>query len=247
MTEGQSGQIGVVASDGIMPAVGITAVVPALRHFRLKPWVAVLTLATVAGCSTLSGWYGGTGDKMAAGTPKDPATRIEELERKVASLQEEIERLRPALERLVSMEGDLRTLVALVGRRPDGRPPTANTPGAPGGAAIVLSPPAQSAAAATPPGAPTAVATKDQFSVHLASFRDQESARKGWPDFTGKHADLLGGLDYRISPITPSDNRGTFQRLKAGPFTDSASANEVCKLLKTRKVYCAVTDFAGAR
>ena len=50
-----------------------------------------------------------------------------------------------------------------------------------------------------------------------------------------------------FSPVTLSGGRGTFYRLKAGPFTDSASANEVCSALKARRVYCVVGDFSGTQ
>ncbi len=119
-----------------------------------------------------------------------------------------------------------------------------------------LTPPPNAIAAApapiTPPApaagrsAPT-VAARDQLAVHIASYKEEGAARRGWQEMQAQQGNLLAGLDFRISPITLSGGRGTFYRLKAGPFTDSASANEVCSALKARRVYCVVTDFSGTQ
>jgi hypothetical protein len=237
-----------------------------LRWPRRSPIILVfLTLSTLMGCSTWTDLFGskpttaeaaaprpaqtaqantrpGFSAPRAAVTDVDPSpsnsipNRVLTVEQKITALQQEIDRIGPAVERLANMENDLRTLVALVRRPPDGRTPA--------GSPLTLSPgptlPSQ-------PGSSTTVATRDQFSLHFASYKDQETARKGWKDLSTRYADLLGSLDYRISSVSLGADKGTMQRLKAGPFTDAASANEVCKVFKARKAYCVVTDFSGAK
>jgi len=117
--------------------------------------------------------------------------------------------------------------------------------------------PAQNTAAAAPapaPSAPTqltavapAVAPAEQVSVHLASFRQADAARAGWRELQAAHSDLLGGLDYRLSAVELSGGRGTFYRVKAGPFTDTGAAEEVCRLMKARNAYCVLSDFTGTQ
>ncbi|NQV79985.1 MAG: SPOR domain-containing protein, partial [Alphaproteobacteria bacterium] len=194
--------------------------------------------------------------------------RIARLEQEVTSLRQELAQLKPSIERLVGIEGDIRILLTQLSRLTDsGATPTdppATAEGAaaqPATAAPVATPPAataappalrpveqaqgaapvgqpqslrpiQAPAAAQPaPAAPTqltsispTVAPGEQVSVHLASFRQQESARQGWRELQAANSDLLGGLDYRISAVQLTGGRGTFYRVKAGPFTDTSSA-----------------------
>jgi len=255
--------------------------------------------------------------------------RIERLEQEVTSLRAELAQLRPSIERLVGIEGDIRDLLTQLSRLTDPSMPQAETtgattppdntgetvqpaaakpieddlrvllrhllrrtdPGAPqaettnaktppenAGEAVkpaAANPPALrpvegSQPAASPgqpqslrplqpvqaqdavPAAPTqltsispSVAPAEQISIHLASFREQDSARQGWRELQGAYSDLLGGLDYRISAVQLSGGRGTFYRVKAGPFTDTPSAEEICGLMKSRNAYCVLSDFNG--
>jgi hypothetical protein len=218
--------------------------------------------------------------------------RIERLEQEVTAIRAEIAQLKPSIERLVGIEGDIRVLLTQLSLLTGTEAPqsgAANTapPADTGGAAgstqpAAASPPAlrpveqsqpaaspgqpqslrpiqqgQAAAAPTPapaPAAPTqlttispSVAPANQISVHLASFRGQDSARQGWRELQAAHSDLLGGLDYRISAVQLSRGRGTFHRVKAGPFTDTSSAEEICGLLKSRNAYCVLSDFTGSK
>jgi hypothetical protein len=217
--------------------------------------------------------------------------RLEALEDEVTALREELEQLKPSIERLVGIESDIRVLLTQLSRLTDtGAAPVANAaapqqenqeaaapaaaPAAqppalrpveqaapqqqPAGQPQSLRPiqaPAQPAAApAAAPAAPTqltaispSVAPAEQVSVHLASFRQVDAARQGWRELQAAHSDLLGGLDYRISEVQLSGGRGTFYRVKAGPFTDVASAEEVCNLMKARNAYCVLSDFTGTQ
>lgn len=216
--------------------------------------------------------------------------RIERLEQEVTALRAELAQLKPSIERLVGIEGDIRVLLTQLSRltgseaaptdasetTTTGPASTDNAEAAPTTAASppALRPVAQNQAAASPgqpqslrpiqpvqaaptaptpaPAAPTqltsispSVAPAEQVSVHLASFRGLDSARQGWRELQAAHSDLLGGLDYRISPVELSGGRGTFYRVKAGPFTDTASAEDICNLMKSRNAYCVLSDFTG--
>jgi hypothetical protein len=212
--------------------------------------------------------------------------RIERLEQEVTSLRAELAQLKPSIERLVGIEGDIRVLLTQLSRLtgtdaaqtettgaaappadsgsmaepaapspPALRPVEQSQPAASPGQPQSLRPiqQGQAAAAAAPaPAAPTqltsispSVAPAEQISVHLASFRGQDSARQGWRELQATYSDLLGGLDYRISAVQLSGGRGTFYRVKAGPFTDTSSAEEICNLMKSRNAYCVLSDFTG--
>lgn len=214
--------------------------------------------------------------------------RIARLEQEVTSLRQELAQLKPSIERLVGIEGDIRILLTQLSRLtetggappatpeaaapppPAAEPPPAQPvasvnppalrpvdqaqPPAPVGQPQSLRPIQPPAPAAQPAAAPTqltsitaSVAPGEQVSVHLASFRQLEAARQGWRELQAAHSDLLGGLDYRISAVDLSSGRGTFYRVKAGPFTDTASADEVCRLMKSRNAYCVLSDFTGTQ
>ena len=72
-----------------------------------------------------------------------------------------------------------------------------------------------------------------------------ENARRGWEKLSAAHRDVLDGLEYRISVIDLGSGRGTYYRLKAGPFDDIKAARQVCKAMKARKTFCVITDFSG--
>ncbi len=214
--------------------------------------------------------------------------RIARLEQEVTSLRQELAQLKPSIERLVGIEGDIRILLTQLSRLTDSGATPTETPAAAEGAAAEsptesdAAAPQATAAAGAPPalrpveqaqgaarvGQPQSlrpiqvpplaaapptqltsispsVAPGEQVSVHLASFRQQESARQGWRELQAANSDLLGGLDYRISPVQLSGGRGTFYRVKAGPFTDTSSAEEICRLMKARNAYYVLSDFSG--
>jgi hypothetical protein len=250
--------------------------------------------------------------------------QIERLEQEVTSLRAELAQLKPSIERLVGIEGDIRVLLTQLSRLTDPGAPQAETTGAttppdnteeavqpatanpieddirvlltqllrltePGattppdntGEAVqraAANPPAlrpvEEGQPAASPGQPQSlrplqlvqaqaaavlaaptqltsispsVAPAEQISVHLASFREQDKARQGWRELQGTYSDLLGGLDYRISAVQLSGGRGTFYRVKAGPFTDTSSAEEICGLMKSRNAYCVLSDFNGSK
>ncbi|MDC0074688.1 SPOR domain-containing protein [Alphaproteobacteria bacterium] len=87
--------------------------------------------------------------------------------------------------------------------------------------------------------------SKKQIGIHLASFKSLAAAKKGWEDILNNQKDILTGLDYKISKVELSNNKGTYYRLKAGPYISRESAKESCKFLKAKKLYCKISDFQG--
>ena len=76
--------------------------------------------------------------------------------------------------------------------------------------------------------------------LHLASFRTRKSAVRGWAQIKRAHSKLVGGLDHMISKVNLG-RKGTYYRLKVGPFNSAKSANSVCIKLKQRRQFCEVT------
>lgn len=77
--------------------------------------------------------------------------------------------------------------------------------------------------------------------VHLASFKNQELADKGWKEMITRYPDLAA-ITPRITQVTLPD-QGTVYRLNAGPFADRAKAQEFCGKLKGQ--YCEVVFLGG--
>ncbi|MSO93258.1 MAG: tetratricopeptide repeat protein [Rhodospirillales bacterium] len=109
--------------------------------------------------------------------------------------------------------------------------------------ASIAPPPPPPIAKAPAPLAPAAgkeaqpKAKGPQAAVHIASFRSQKEAERGWAQLKRAHKELLGNLDSEISKIELG-SKGTFYRLKAGPLPDKAMAADVCNKLKARRQFC---------
>lgn len=84
------------------------------------------------------------------------------------------------------------------------------------------------------------------YGVHLASYRRLEDARAGWRKLQRENPDELGLLEPRIEEVT-IEGRGKFLRLIGGGFSSRKKAQQLCELLKSKGVYCVVTDFGGDR
>ena len=76
--------------------------------------------------------------------------------------------------------------------------------------------------------------------LHLASFRTRKNATRGWAQIKRAHAKLLGGLEFKISKVNLG-RKGTYYRLKVGPFDNDKIADSVCRKLKRRRQFCEVT------
>ncbi len=80
---------------------------------------------------------------------------------------------------------------------------------------------------------------RDQFLLHLASFRTQGGADQEWQLLTRKFATLLGDLHPIIQSVDLGD-RGLFYRVQAGPISSRASARALCRQIEARDQYCQV-------
>jgi tetratricopeptide (TPR) repeat protein len=98
-------------------------------------------------------------------------------------------------------------------------------------------------AAPTPGAAPAKsmkMAAASGPAVHLASFRTRKSADRGWAQIKRAHAKLIGGMESKISKVNLG-RKGTYYRLKVGPFATAAEAKAMCRKLKRRRQYCEAT------
>lgn len=100
-------------------------------------------------------------------------------------------------------------------------------------------------AARTPTGvSPKKTATKVASSgaliyrVQLAAARTPEKARAEWARLRTKHADILGKLRLTVMKVDLGPKKGTYYRVRGGPFSNEATARNVCKSLSKRKVAC---------
>ncbi len=102
--------------------------------------------------------------------------------------------------------------------------------------------PAAAAATANPAG-PQEMAAKggSQPAVHLASYRSQKAADRGWAQLRRAHRSLFGKLRHEITKVNLG-RKGTFYRLKVGPVKD---ANGMCRKLKKRRQFCEASVMGG--
>lgn len=77
--------------------------------------------------------------------------------------------------------------------------------------------------------------------VHLASYKSAKEARVGWKTLQSAHGKLLSGLSSEITAVNLGPRKGTFFRLKAGPFPSTKEASVLCRKLKARRQYCEPT------
>ena len=79
--------------------------------------------------------------------------------------------------------------------------------------------------------------------IHIASFRSEDGAERGWQILQKSHPDLLSDYDAQIREIDFGAGMGVFYRVQAGPLTSEQNAKELCERLKSRGLYCAVAFF----
>ncbi|MEQ8653325.1 MAG: SPOR domain-containing protein [Kiloniellales bacterium] len=104
-----------------------------------------------------------------------------------------------------------------------------------------------STAAAAQPAATTeaAASTANQPAasggvlVQLASLTSAAAAERSWQSMLSRHGAQLSGLTHSVQKIE-IEGRGTFFRLRAGPFADRAAAQARCQQLKDKGQACIV-------
>lgn len=78
--------------------------------------------------------------------------------------------------------------------------------------------------------------------IHLASFRSEDAAMKGWQEAQTRAATVLAPLQPVVRKIDLGDKQGIFYRLMAGPFPDLAAAELACIEMKKTGQFCRATD-----
>ena len=111
--------------------------------------------------------------------------------------------------------------------RPASPPPMANAMPKP-----AVSEPAKLAKEAEPPKP-----AGPQPAVHLASYRSQKQAERGWAQIKRAHKAVVGSLKHEVSRVNLG-KKGVYYRLKAGPFGSAAAAKAACGKLKRRRQFC---------
>ena len=96
-------------------------------------------------------------------------------------------------------------------------------------------------APAVPP--PATEARSLLHAVHLASYRREDMAVRGWEELREAHA-VLRDLDARLE-LAHIPEQGNFLRLKAGPFDSADQARALCRSLEAVGQYCRAVDFTG--
>lgn len=121
-----------------------------------------------------------------------------------------------------------------------------------------LSPPAPPRPPAAPASAGTAVpqtavgvsplvggGSGPKPAVHIASYRSEDAASKGWTQLRRAYQPQLGNLQPEITRVNLGAQKGVFYRLMAGPLSQ-ADADRVCRELKAKRQYCETAFMSGA-
>lgn len=105
-------------------------------------------------------------------------------------------------------------------------------------------PPPTAAAAPTTPVSGTALTGGPQPAVHIASYRSEDDAQKGWAQLRRAHPQL-GPLQPEVSRVNLGAQKGVFYRLLAGPLPSQPEAERVCRELKAKRQFCEVAFMGG--
>lgn len=99
---------------------------------------------------------------------------------------------------------------------------------------------AKPAAAAKTAKAPEASAMDTEITgpvLHIASYRTEASAMKGWEEVTSKNKALLANLKPIVRRVDLGE-KGIFYRLMAGTFPSLSAAEATCVKLKEANQFC---------
>lgn len=77
------------------------------------------------------------------------------------------------------------------------------------------------------------------FFVQLASVNSEARARAAWAELQRAHPVLLGDLELGLEKADLGA-RGTFYRVRTGPFPNKATAEDMCWQIKSAKLDCLV-------
>jgi cell division septation protein DedD len=75
------------------------------------------------------------------------------------------------------------------------------------------------------------------YLVQIGSFKSGDEAKATWEKIKAKNADILGSYAPNLISVDLGP-KGTYQRLRFGPFDTKDAASGVCDQLKARKQDC---------
>ncbi|WDE05219.1 SPOR domain-containing protein [Thalassomonas viridans] len=173
--------------------------------------------------------------------------------------------IKPGIERLVAIEGELTELIdqlnTIISENETAKQQAAaqtqrqDTVAAAPAPAVNAQPRPQvtKTAEPTPAAKPTAkpasepvvqtTGTGPAYTLQLYSLSNQQQVRPTWYRLQHKHPAILGKLKAIFEKISIKQN--TFYRVKAGKFSDSFQADEVCSRLKALGTQCIPTEYKG--
>ncbi len=96
-----------------------------------------------------------------------------------------------------------------------------------------------SAAPATPATPATEAQVKAGARIQIASLPTEDGAWAGWKEISAKHKDQLTGLTPVVEPADLG-TKGTFYRVRVGPFETMAAATARCDAMKQAGLDCLV-------
>lgn len=220
------------------------------------------TTSGVTGCSAFT-------DTQAQVTPKSvnssqaPAATIPKFEEHLHEWQD----IKPGLERLVAIEGELTELIAqlneIVKDNETEQPPLPDKKIAEqqsvqvAAAPVVAELPAlENNIKTQPPVATKKMAKKAAidkaviskvgtpfYALQLYSLSNRQQVKATWFKLQHKHPGILGKLDAIYEKVTIKNN--LFYRVKAGKYSASDKADDVCSQLKAMGTQCIPTEFKG--
>jgi hypothetical protein len=85
--------------------------------------------------------------------------------------------------------------------------------------------------------------SRGSFSVHLASYKNDQNARRGWKNLSQKYSDTLCNLQPKIANVEV--NGSDFYSLRAGPITDRDTAARLCQKIRQLGDYCSIAAYEG--
>ena len=91
------------------------------------------------------------------------------------------------------------------------------------------------------PTPPVNILAGQRLAVHLASYHNRADAEKGWRILSSGNPSELSGKQYSIQQVDLG-NIGIFFRLYATPFNSLQTADNLCKRLRAKGLYCQVSE-----
>jgi cell division septation protein DedD len=116
----------------------------------------------------------------------------------------------------------------------------APAPAKPAVQAAVAAPATPIAGPTSPPGPGTGPAVSGKAVLQIGAYETAEIANGAWTTFRSRHADVAAKLAQDVQKADLGA-KGTWYRLRVGPFADKAAAAAACEKLRSEGGTCFVT------